>query len=528
MRRAVLMGLVAALAGSGLAGEFEEWQKQQEAALRGFVAKSDAEFAAFLERDWREFQLMQGAPRLKAPKPPAPPVAEPPAPGPAPVSRPVEEVPPPPAPEAPVLVPPVPPEPTVPPEEPSFPEPEPAPPQPQEEPTPPVPPEPQPAPPEPEAPPPPPEPELPPHGQRVEIPFFGTRLALVCDPDLCAPLGRPIDGDAISAFWQALRRARHEELVDQAQALHQRLGLNDWGYCFLAYQIGQAVCTPDRDRGMLLAWSLLLESGYNARVAYDQQRVHLLLPASTTLYSVPYFTFGEQRFYAMSFDGQGSEVGAVYTYDGSYAGAEQTVDLTLPWPPSLPEEAVERTLSFAVGGVEQRIRVRLNRNAVDFLGQYPETDLAVYFSASPSPATGASLLEGLRPLVQGQSELEAVNRLLACVQKSLDYQVDDEQFGRERTLFAEESLFYPYSDCEDRAVLFAYLVRNLLGLPVVGLTYPGHVAAAVQFSDPIPGTTVEHQGATYTVCDPTYINATAGMCMPDYENTQPEVTLIGG
>jgi hypothetical protein len=218
----------------------------------------------------------------------------------------------------------------------------------------------------------------------------------------------------------------------------------------------------------------------------------------------------------------------VYTYDGTYAGAEQTVDLSLPWPPSLPEATQERTLSFYVDGAEQRIPVHLNRNAVDFLGQYPETELAVYFGSSPPPETVSSLVDGLRPLVQGQSELTAVNRLLACVQTSLEYQVDDQQFGRERTLFAEESLFYPYSDCEDRAVLFAYLVRRLVGLPVVGLTYPDHVATAVRFSDPIPGTTVEYGGATYTVCDPTYIHATAGMCMPEFEHTAPEVTPIGG
>ena len=46
----------------------------------------------------------------------------------------------------------------------------------------------------------------------------------------------------------------------------------------------------------------------------------------------------------------------------------------------------------------------------------------------------------------------------------------------------DEPLFYPYSDCEDHSVLFAYLVRELPGLEVIGLDYPGHVATAVRFS----------------------------------------------
>lgn len=60
-----------------------------------------------------------------------------------------------------------------------------------------------------------------------------------------------------------------------------------------------------------------------------------------------------------------------------------------------------------------------------------------------------------------------------------------DQFGREKYFFAEETLFYPLSDCEDRAIFFAILIRNLLGLDVIGLDYPGHIATAVHFSNDV-------------------------------------------
>ena len=71
---------------------------------------------------------------------------------------------------------------------------------------------------------------------------------------------------------------------------------------------------------------------------------------------------------------------------------------------------------------------------------------------------------------------EFVGILLNFVQTSFDYQTDEEQFGREKYFYPEEILAYPFCDCEDRAAFFARLVRNLTGLEVVGLDYPGPVS----------------------------------------------------
>ena len=94
-------------------------------------------------------------------------------------------------------------------------------------------------------------------------------------------------------------------------------------------------------------------------------------------------------------------------------------------------------------------------------------------------------------------------------------------------MFPAETIYYPYSDCEDRSFLFAWLVENLLGLETVGLDYPGHVATGVKFNTDIDGDHVIIGKTTYTICDPTYINAEAGMAMPDFKNIKPEI-IRGG
>ena len=103
---------------------------------------------------------------------------------------------------------------------------------------------------------------------------------------------------------------------------------------------------------------------------------------------------------------------------------------------------------------------------------------------------------------------------------------DEEQFGGERPLFPDESLYYPYCDCEDRAILFSVLVRELVGLETVLLYYPGHLASAVRFETGVPGDYLLIDGRKYTVCDPTYINAGVGMTMPDYRDVTATVVRL--
>lgn len=97
-------------------------------------------------------------------------------------------------------------------------------------------------------------------------------------------------------------------------------------------------------------------------------------------------------------------------------------------------------------------------------------------------------------------------------------------FGVERSLFPDETFYYPYSDCEDRAILYSVLVRELLGLDVVLVHYPEHIATAVAFDEPVTGDYFEMDGRKFTVCDPTYINADIGMAMTQFKSTP--ATLI--
>ena len=132
----------------------------------------------------------------------------------------------------------------------------------------------------------------------------------------------------------------------------------------------------------------------------------------------------------------------------------------------------------------------------------------------------------LSPHLQKLSAPEQLNFLLHLVQKSFEYKTDQDQFNKEKYFFAHETFVYPYSDCEDRSVLFANLVKALLGYNVVLLDYPEHIATAVEVPFSIEGKTVTHKGKTYLICDPTYINANIGMEMPNLKVSERKVVVF--
>lgn len=171
--------------------------------------------------------------------------------------------------------------------------------------------------------------------------------------------------------------------------------------------------------------------------------------------------------------------------------------------------------------------VSVNKHLMEFFDSYPQSNGYNYFvNASLSSELKEQLYPALRQQLEGKSKKKQVQMLLDFVQTAFEYKTDDEQFGRERSFFGDESFFHPYNDCEDRSILFSILVRELVGLDVVLVVLPGHMATAVQFDTEVPGSYYNVGGKNYTVCDPTYIGAGIGKAMPQFQNTTARFVML--
>lgn len=201
--------------------------------------------------------------------------------------------------------------------------------------------------------------------------------------------------------------------------------------------------------------------------------------------------------------------------------AKNGLQMQLRQSPTFQGATVRSTHQASNNGV--KVTIDVPKTLIDFYRTYPQCDYSVYFNATINNKVSSELLNTLSSYIKGKSEIEAANILINFVQTGFQYATDNEQFGYEKPFFVEELFYYPYCDCEDRSILYSYLIKNLLGLDVVLLDYPNHIATAVRFNENINGDYVIVNGQKYTVCDPTYIGANIGMTMPTYKNVSAKV-----
>ena len=365
-----------------------------------------------------------------------------------------------------------------------------------------------------------------PAGRTIEINYFGHDLKFSYDPKMKTRMRGRINKNTISRFWSNLSQTDYELLEQQFNSQRQPLALNDWGYVLLVNKVAQEVYPDNSDAASMFTWFFLIKAGYMARIAYDSNHVYLLLPSKQVI-KQSRFTFGGEYFYPLNLEtGKAVRTYRVKTYDGQYPGATTKLNMQVSRSMNTGRQTNHKTLDFSYARKKYRIKVDYDRNTVDFFNTYPAMDYYTYFSAEVSQQTGHPILTQLGKIINGKSEEEAVNILMRFTQTAFKYKTDDKQFGTENYLFPEETLHYKYSDCEDRVFMFAWLVRNLLKLKVVGLKYPGHFSAAVKFNEKVSGQSVRFKGTRYMITEPTYKGGRVGQAPPQHKKARPKVAAI--
>ena len=473
----LFLGLIA-IAGSGTAyaESFEEYKRSQMESFGKYKEERDREFREYLTKEWKAYRLSQGMQAYEAPKPKTIPKAK------KVQSEPVGPK---------VVI--------------ALPKPEEKKPEPATSPdiatT--------------------PEAIKPPAAvdpDAVTVELFGTSVVFTAPQTIRKARFAPADQSGIAAFFDVLATGDYTGMMEDFRSYQARLSLNDWAMYRLVKAGAQSLYGPG-DEAVLFSWFVMSKLGYSTKIALDGNTPVLLLHSEKTIYATPHFSFGKRRYYAVDYYAK-KGLGSLRTYKHRYPDADKVFDLALASLPHLDEQPRTKRLQFRYRGEKIELAVAYDQNLVDFMQTYPQADYATYFNAPLSKHGRESLVRQLKPLLDGKQASTALNMLLFFVQNAFDYQRDDEQFGREKVMFAEETLYYSASDCEDRAVLFSYLVKELFGVDVVGLKYKDHMATAIAL--PIKGDALSLGKRRYVIADPTYINAAVGQSMPKYRNIIPD------
>ena len=347
-------------------------------------------------------------------------------------------------------------------------------------------------------------------------------------------------GEEFGKCLKWIESSTQETLAD-CQHLKKEYNLSDWAYLQMLNRF--AVASLDStNEAVLLMYSLLTRSGYGAFVnVYTDGQLRLWYHSDAFVYNKPYFYRNEKWYYLFGDSIPNDDDDIRIAKEGRPIDFRYQGEMRLSYAPTQP-----RTI-ISVRNPDFSFTVQMNKNLIDYYGDLPSvyynenfmTRWAVMAEYPFEQQVKDSLITPMKVKLAGKSQQEQVQQLLSWIHGRVDikrenpnqncflFAFDEAVWGYDRNFFPEETLFYPYCDSEDRSILLARLVRDVVGLDCVLVYYPGHLATAVRFTEtPVKGDYVVWDNQQYIVCDPTYIGSDVGETMPNMRDKDTKVIQI--
>lgn len=318
--------------------------------------------------------------------------------------------------------------------------------------------------------------------------------------------------------WQVLAKLPYQSVIKALYEKREELRLPDYGYLLLMDNFLSQLDISSSTKE-ICKWFLLVKSGYIARIGLIEGTPTLVLGSYGKIYGKRFYSSSGINYYIMS-----DKKGKLESYLTDSDEEDNAFDFAISTEIKLPLAPAKRTISFETkAGKSVEVELIYNKNVTEMLSHFPQVEIGYYLSSSSSNLLSKSLETSLEPYLKGLSDINRVKFLMEFVQKGFEYQSDSRQFGKERVFFPEEMFSFEYSDCDDRVVLLAYLLKKFVDVPMIALGFPQHVALGLKLDTPVFGESIKYNGLTFTFCDPTYRNAPLGAIIPSADRSKVSV-----
>ena len=343
--------------------------------------------------------------------------------------------------------------------------------------------------------------------QRVHFDFYGDPIDLPFDSATFVDYNDSLTEQSVQTFYEKIKNSHFEPVITSLLQARKQYKLDDWLYYQLIRKAAQSISPKANNyhRYTLYKWYFLCNSGYDAIVTIRGDKILFYVQSDELIYNIPFRVKNGKQYVCLNYHDYGS-------VDFSQSFSE--VNISIPGAKNafsykvtkLPEftsaDYLEKDIQFDYNENEYHFKLKLNPQIKTIFANYPVVDYATYFNIPLSAATYSSLVPSLKKDVRGLSVKQGVDYLMHFTRYAFLYKPDIEVFGQEKRLTPEQTLLYDNSDCEDRAGLFFYLVKEIYNLPMVVVEYATHVSIAVKFDKPY-GSTITYNGIQYSICEPT-------------------------
>ena len=354
----------------------------------------------------------------------------------------------------------------------------------------------------------------------IDFELYGLHLSIpapgIAPEDIKS--GSSIQQQAV-AYWKKINKTDLTKVLDALTEASLLYSLGDWCTFKAVEQYATTWAGEYKNASHIMTQYLMINMGYDVRLSVSEGKIILLLPFEQEVYGTSYIPISGKRYYLHTPTSDSHALLSTCVLPKEHVCDQ--MNLIKNEPIRLPR----KNKLFTVEDTDLHITGNLNLNIIQMQQEFPLMASPCYAASLHDDSIRLSIVMQLKKQVKDLPEEEAANALLHFVERAFEYKTDRDQFGPgvEKPFFFEEMLYHPYCDCEDRSIFYSYLVKHVLGLDVVLIHFPGHACTAVAFSEPPRRRTCTYtyKGKRFYICDPTYIVADVGMCMPSFVDTTP-------
>lgn len=339
-----------------------------------------------------------------------------------------------------------------------------------------------------------------------------------------------LSANHIKQYYQQLESAYSDDLIAALQNYRKQHQLNDWLYYQLIRKTAEQLSPKAKNYHSytLYKWYLMVKSGYDARIAIGDNQIIFYVKCDEDISDIPYFMADGNKYMCLNYHDYQKLFKKADTYlpvKIEVAGAKNDFSYKVTKMPEFkPEDYQEKQIAFNYKHKAYHFNVKVNTEVSRIFANYPVVDFETYFNIPLSRETYQSLIPILKENVKKMSTKKGVDYLMQFTRNAFLYEDDEALLGKEKRFSPEQTLLNDQSDCDDRAALFFFLVKEIYNLPMIALLYPTHITMAVAFDKPV-GEAIYYQGKAYSVCEPTpqKKNLKLGELSDDLKNQKYEV-----
>jgi len=357
---------------------------------------------------------------------------------------------------------------------------------------------------------------------KLNFKFYGNTIAVTYDKLLSLPVNQPISNEVIAEYWKRFTVGNSHHLISQLMSARDRLGLNDWGYFILVKSCSNALYPTDEDGSALLCWALMIRTGFDVKVGFNQLGTSVLFATTSKINGVPSVKINGSDYYI----DQPIASFPIASYISNHPGATGTIHLRINQSLNFQGEIENKKIQFLWDKKLYEFNLKYNPEVIKYLEEYPQTDPELYFNAPFSFLSKETLLKQMKPVLAGMRKEEGVAFLQQFVQKSFTYHPFNDRYGYDKFMFPEELLFKDESNDKGKSLLYAWMISNLLNQKAALVEFPGFYSVAISMDQPMDGDHFLVEGKNYTMAEPTFENAPLGLVMKEFYPLKPYIRLL--